>query len=121
MEWKTIEDDDINLWHRIFHNKVCSQISTKESEIAKYNLLKNEVQNMKVDLEDYALKLNNTYIYTKSGISCVDFDLGIEKINEYSTKAKKSVVTVEGIIQQIDNEIDKLYSEISTLKKSIGI
>ena len=135
MESKKPKDGDIKLWHRIFYNNVCTQISVKEEEIIpkqqqleKYKSLKTKVENMKNDLDEYSNSIKKIYEYTKNGISCVNFEKGIEDINEYYSNANNAFIIVDNILEQIKNEINRLdneiiglNNEISALKQKIGL
>lgn len=135
MEKKKIEDEDIKLWHKIFYNKVCSQIRTIEANVREYNSeidayenLKSAVIDLNNDVDACALSLQTTYNYASSGVSCDDFNSNIAEIKTYGKNMEDIVESFNGVIKSINNKIEKLkekiseaYAEISALKSSIGI
>lgn len=130
-----IEDEDIKLWHKIFYNKVCSQIKAKEAEISVHNAEKEEYENFKSavadlnkDVDSCVLDLNRTYTYASSGVSCADFNSGIEEIGTYGENMGGISESLNAVIESINDKIAKLeekisdvYAEIGRLKSSIGI
>lgn len=112
---------DIKWWHKIFYSNVCKSIVECESEVRAYGALKEQVQNLKNDLDTCLTYLKNVYTYTRDGISCNEFDEGISKIDQYSKNIQKSVVTLEEVLTDINTEINKKLDEITSLKASIRL
>ena len=127
--------DDINLWHRIFHNKIVSEIRAYEAQIAAYESekdayerLKDAVKALNDEVDSCALSLGTTYEYTKKGISSGVFDNKIDKINEYKTNMNDIYNSLNDVISDINtkisdinDDINNAYAQIRTLKSQIGI